>query len=175
MVSFVYPDLLLNINNSIYFKERTILAPTLEVVHDVNNTMMGYLAREQKVYISSDSLCIEEGNMESELNTITTDVLNSINCSELPTHQLKLKVGVPVMLLRNIDQSKGFCNGTRLQLVDKSPASNMVVPGHACRVQFGGSDYQIGLHVARVTMEGLTWSLSWAVAEPAIALEDAWR
>ncbi|RYQ99438.1 uncharacterized protein LOC107606825 [Arachis ipaensis] len=114
LVSFVYPDLLLNINNSIYFKERTILAPTLEVVHDVNNIMMGYLTGEEKVYISSDSLYIEEGNMESELDTITTNVLNSINYSGLPTHQFKLKIGVPVMLLRNIDQSKDLYNGTKL-------------------------------------------------------------
>ncbi|XP_072060311.1 uncharacterized protein [Arachis hypogaea] len=116
LVSFVYPDLLLNINNSIYFKELTILAPTLEVVHDVNNTMMSYLTGEEKIYICSDSLCIEEGNMKSELDTITTDLLNSINCFGLPIHQLKLKVGVHVMLLRNIDQSKGLCIGTRLQV-----------------------------------------------------------
>ncbi|XP_057723615.1 uncharacterized protein LOC130939533 [Arachis stenosperma] len=108
LVSFVYLDLLLNINNSIYFKERTILVPTLQVVPDVNNIMMGYLTGEEKVYISSDSLCIEEGNMESELDIITTVVWNSINYFELPTHQFKLKVGVPIMLLRNIDQSKGL-------------------------------------------------------------------
>ncbi|XP_072088827.1 uncharacterized protein [Arachis hypogaea] len=53
--------------------------------------------------------------MESDLDTITPDVLNAISCSGLPPHQLTLKVGVPVMLLRNIDQSNGLCNGTRLQ------------------------------------------------------------
>ncbi|KAH7545757.1 hypothetical protein FEM48_Zijuj01G0127600 [Ziziphus jujuba var. spinosa] len=31
-----------------------------------------------------------------------------------PEVQLKLKVGVPVMLLRNVDHSSGLCNGTRL-------------------------------------------------------------
>ncbi|XP_016167305.1 ATP-dependent DNA helicase PIF1-like [Arachis ipaensis] len=66
--------------------------------------------------LNSDSLCDEEGNMEYEMDAIKTDVLNSINCSCLPNHQLKLKVGVSVMLLRNIDQSNGLCNGTRLQV-----------------------------------------------------------
>ncbi|XP_057723372.1 uncharacterized protein LOC130939271 [Arachis stenosperma] len=53
---------------------------------------------------------------KSELDTFTPDVLNAINCSGLPPHELILKVGVPVMLLRNIDQFNGLCNGTRLQV-----------------------------------------------------------
>ncbi|CAN1780537.1 ATP-dependent DNA helicase PIF1 [Linum perenne] len=31
-----------------------------------------------------------------------------------PDHEIKLKVGVPIILLRNIDQSAGLCNGTRM-------------------------------------------------------------
>ncbi|XP_057418887.1 uncharacterized protein LOC130713104 [Lotus japonicus] len=32
----------------------------------------------------------------------------------IPNHQIKLKVGVPIMLIRNIDQAVGLCNGTRM-------------------------------------------------------------
>ncbi|XP_016164348.1 ATP-dependent DNA helicase PIF1-like [Arachis ipaensis] len=56
------------------------------------------------------------GNIESQLDLYGPELLNSINCSGLPPHKLILKVGVPVMLLRNIDQSSGLCNGTRLQV-----------------------------------------------------------
>jgi ATP-dependent DNA helicase PIF1 len=35
----------------------------------------------------------------------------------MPNHRLVLKVGVPVMLLRNIDVASGLCNGTRLTVV----------------------------------------------------------
>ncbi|GJV52705.1 septin and tuftelin-interacting protein 1 homolog 1 [Tanacetum coccineum] len=35
----------------------------------------------------------------------------------VPNHMLALKVGVPVILLRNIDQPNGLCNGTRLQVL----------------------------------------------------------
>ncbi|KAI9128702.1 hypothetical protein K1719_000185 [Acacia pycnantha] len=36
--------------------------------------------------------------------------------TRMPYHKLVLKVGVPVMLIRNIDQASGLCNGTRLQV-----------------------------------------------------------
>jgi len=34
----------------------------------------------------------------------TPEFLNSIRTSRLPNHKIKLKVGSPIMLLRNIDQ-----------------------------------------------------------------------
>ncbi|KAF7808131.1 ATP-dependent DNA helicase PIF1-like [Senna tora] len=43
-------------------------------------------------------------------------MLSLLPGSGLPYHELKLKVGAPIMLLRNIDRSMGLCNGTRLIL-----------------------------------------------------------
>ena len=43
-----------------------------------------------------------------------TELLNKIENGSLPPHELKLKVGSPIMVLRNLDPSKGLCNGTRL-------------------------------------------------------------
>ncbi|XP_016169104.1 uncharacterized protein LOC107611720 [Arachis ipaensis] len=99
-----------------FFKARTILAPTLDIVEEVNNHLMAIIPGEKKLYLSSDSICMDEGNMESQLDLYGLELLNSTNCSGLPPHKLILKIGVSVMLLRNIDQSIGFCNGTRLQV-----------------------------------------------------------
>ena len=39
--------------------------------------------------------------------------LNSINISGFPLHRLSLRIGCPIMLLRNLDFAAGLCNGTR--------------------------------------------------------------
>jgi ATP-dependent DNA helicase PIF1 len=44
----------------------------------------------------------------------TPEFLNTISASDLQNHKLRLKVGVSVMLLRNLDKKFGLCNETRL-------------------------------------------------------------
>lgn len=114
LVNYTYPDLLRNMSNSEYFRERSILAPTIELVGKVNDYMMSRVSAEEREYLSSDSIYKEDGNVESELDAFSPEVLNAMNCSGLPPHKLSLKIGVPVILMRNIDQSNGLCNGTRL-------------------------------------------------------------
>jgi ATP-dependent DNA helicase PIF1 len=47
-------------------------------------------------------------------DVLTPEFLSTLRTSGLPNHSIKLKVGCPIMLLRNIDQAEGLCNGTRL-------------------------------------------------------------
>lgn len=44
------------------------------------------------------------------------EFLNSIKVPGLPDFKLRLKVGAPVMLLRDLDPYGGLCKGTRLQI-----------------------------------------------------------
>ncbi|XP_057744876.1 uncharacterized protein LOC130962717 [Arachis stenosperma] len=116
LVLFVYPDILFHSSSVDYFKGRSILAPTLDVVTEVNNHVMSLIPGNERVYLSSDTLINEDGHLESELYTMSTESLNALNCSGISQHRLVLKIGVPVMLLRNIDQSNGLCNGTQMQI-----------------------------------------------------------
>lgn len=45
-----------------------------------------------------------------------SEFLNSISINNFPEHILSFKIGVPVLLLRNINQLMGLCNGTHLLL-----------------------------------------------------------
>ncbi|XP_057761071.1 uncharacterized protein LOC130981495 [Arachis stenosperma] len=115
LIDFVYPYMLSNLSVENYFKDRAILAPTLNCVTDVNKMTAG-LPGQERVYLSSDSVCAEEGNMKFELDVFSPEILNGINYSSLPPHKLVLKVGAPVMLLWNINQTNGLCNGMRMQV-----------------------------------------------------------
>ncbi|XP_071708289.1 uncharacterized protein [Rutidosis leptorrhynchoides] len=118
IINCIYPDYLQNLGNPTYYQQRAILAPTHEVVNIINDRMMESLEGEARSYLSSDSICQSDRDSDFNSELYTTDYLNSINIGGLPKHNLSLKVGVPVMLLRNIDQSGGLCNGTRLQVIE---------------------------------------------------------
>ncbi|KAL6566649.1 hypothetical protein OROMI_015053 [Orobanche minor] len=115
IVSSTYPNFLSECHSSTYLNGRAILAPTLEDVRMVNEYMIGMNQSELKTYYSSDSTCGSD-DCDSELlrDIHTPEFLNSISASGVPSHILNLKVGVPVMLMCNIDHSSGLCNGTRL-------------------------------------------------------------
>ncbi|KAL7608874.1 uncharacterized protein LOC111881521 [Lactuca sativa] len=94
LIEFVYPSILENYSDINYFQERAILAPKNEVVQEINDCLLKKFPGDEVEYLSSDNIL-----------------------SGLPNHKLVLKIGVPVMLLRNIDQKNGLCNGTRLQVL----------------------------------------------------------
>ncbi|XP_057456739.1 uncharacterized protein LOC130747739 isoform X2 [Lotus japonicus] len=68
----------------------------------------------EREYLSSDSIDKSEALQNPILQTLTPEFLNSLRTSGLPNHKIKLKIGTPIMLMRNLDQCEGLCNGTRM-------------------------------------------------------------
>ncbi|XP_018444644.1 uncharacterized protein LOC108816573 [Raphanus sativus] len=100
-----------------FFQERAILCPTNEDVNQINQHMLDKLDGEEKIYLSADSIDSSDRFSVND-QALTPDFLNRIKASGLPNHSLRLKVGCPVMLLRNIDPVGGLMNGTRLQITE---------------------------------------------------------
>ncbi|KAG2624578.1 hypothetical protein PVAP13_3KG144027, partial [Panicum virgatum] len=114
LVESTFPNFSLNYNNAEYLRDRAILSTTNEIVDEINDYMLSLLPGNEIEYYSVDSIskCIDTCNDADILYPI--EYLNSLSANNFPAHILKLKIGVPVMLLRNLNQSIGLCNGTRL-------------------------------------------------------------
>ncbi|XP_058764575.1 uncharacterized protein LOC131638032 [Vicia villosa] len=68
----------------------------------------------EKEYLSSNSIDNSEETEFDAFEHLTPEFLSALKTSGLPNHSIKLKIGTTIMLLRNLDQSEGLCNGTRL-------------------------------------------------------------
>lgn len=114
IVQAIYPSLIQNYNNPAYLTERAILTPKNEVVHELNDIIMNMIPGESRTYLSSDSIC--KASMKTDQNDLLypAEFLNSLKFNGVPNHDIQLKEGTPIMLLRNLNQSEGLCNGTRL-------------------------------------------------------------
>ncbi|CAN1267695.1 hypothetical protein LINPERPRIM_LOCUS12884 [Linum perenne] len=102
------------VTSSKYFAKRAILAPFHDIVSQINNYMLDKFPGEEMCYYSYDSIQSDCVNPSSAEDEFPLEFLNSLQIGNFPEHQLKLKVGVPVILLRNLDQTIGLCNGTRM-------------------------------------------------------------
>ncbi|XP_020081827.1 uncharacterized protein LOC109705509 [Ananas comosus] len=114
IISAIYGDIQENYNKVSYLRDRAIITPMNETTDEINKYVLSLLPNEEKVYLSSDSLCKSSRNAEDNDVLYPVDFLNSLKFNGVPNHELKLKIGAPIMLLRNINQSAGLCNGTRL-------------------------------------------------------------
>jgi ATP-dependent DNA helicase PIF1 len=102
-----------------YLMQRNILAPKNTDVDEVNNVILESLSEESHTYLSANSLTpTEEGASVaagiSMGSLYPVEFLNTLQFSSIANHELELKVGVPILLLHNLNQSIGLCNGTRL-------------------------------------------------------------
>nr|XP_017250953.1 PREDICTED: ATP-dependent DNA helicase PIF1-like [Daucus carota subsp. sativus] len=70
--------------------------------------------RDGRTYLSSDSVCKASIKNDDDDILDPSKFLNKLKFSGIPNHDIRFKEGLPIMLLRNLNQSEGICNGTRL-------------------------------------------------------------
>jgi hypothetical protein len=97
-----------------YFLSRMILAPRNIDVGEINQEILDRMASDSRQYISADEIIHEPGADPRDDEPIPIEYLRTVNTSSLPPGELNLKIGCPVILLRNLSPAQGLCNGTRM-------------------------------------------------------------
>jgi hypothetical protein len=101
------------IRNIFFFRDRAILTTKNDIVADINVRILTRLAGETRVYNTVNSISfntMEENNRPN----IFIEFLRAQNPSGLPPARLELKIGTPVIYLRNLFLRERLYNGTRI-------------------------------------------------------------
>ena len=94
-----------------YIKNRAILTLRNDDVDDINEKIINIFPGDAQEFLSADS--VEDEDFVHQ-NLYPIEFLNTLTPSGTPPHKLILKIGAPIILLRNINPTEGLCNGTRL-------------------------------------------------------------
>ena len=118
LIDAVFPSLETNMSDSNYIISRAILSTKNDSVDEINDYLIGRFHGEETIYFSFDEAIDDKNGL------YPVEFLNSLSVGGLPPHYLRLKIGCPIILLRNIDPANGLCNGTRL--ICKSFQQNVI-------------------------------------------------
>ncbi|XP_076062380.1 ATP-dependent DNA helicase Pif1-like [Oratosquilla oratoria] len=110
LVFKVYNDLEDNHLNLSYFEKRSIVSPTNDDVGCVNQLIYDLNKEKEVVYYSVDTPSDQDTDVQAS-------VFNAMTSPSLPLHDLRLKVGCVIMVMRNICPPR-VCNGTRLMVTN---------------------------------------------------------
>ena len=131
LIDFVYPGISSQESPlPEYFLDWMILTPQNKEVHEINQFVLDCFQGDERVFLSADSIIDDEG---SPSNQLPSEYLCSINSSNLPPSELRLKPGCPVILLQNLAPAQGLCNGTRMTIFRMSD--------HVLKAQIIGGDH----------------------------------
>lgn len=100
--------------NERWLCERAILAPKNSNVSQIHHYILSKISGETVIYKSVDCVMDQE-----HCTTYPVEFLNSIELPGVPSHKLELKIGVPIILMPNLNAPK-LCNGTRLPVTHLS-------------------------------------------------------
>ena len=96
------------------FSNHCILAFRNDTVAEFNNAILQQLLGQLETLFEIDSADVNQQN--TGFAELPVEYLQSCNPPGLPPSKLQVKVGCPVMLLRNLCPTKGLCNGTGMSI-----------------------------------------------------------
>ena len=106
LLDSVYPNLDTNFEDKLWLYNRAIICPTNADVNDINKVMLDKLPGDEQKFYSIDQVNDQDARAPME-------IVNKLNPQGMPLHEISLKIGAVIMLLRNLNPAEGHCNGTR--------------------------------------------------------------
>ncbi len=106
----VFQTISANYQNYAWLSQRAILAAKNNDAQALSFTIQSKIAGDLVTYNSVDSIT----NPDDVVN-YPTEFLNSLELPGFPPHNLQLKVGTVIMILRNLNPPR-LCNGTRFSV-----------------------------------------------------------
>ena len=153
--SSIYNDFIYNFNNIEYLKQQVILAPKNRTVDDINKhilSLISLIPREQKSYYRYDTVIPSYGNID-ELNILyPQEILHTLNFNGIPPHKLNLKVGIPIILLQNLNQLIGLFSGTRLIITQ---LRNKIIEGQI--INSNNINEKVYIPIIEITIHESKW------------------
>ncbi|CAB3229139.1 unnamed protein product [Arctia plantaginis] len=101
LINNVFKDIISNYKNNEWLSERAILAAQNKDVDALNYIIQNKIIETMHSFKSIDCVINED-----EATNYPIELLNSLDVPGLPPHNLRLKVGSVVIMLRNINQPK---------------------------------------------------------------------
>jgi len=96
------------------FKSRAILSFRNDTVMDFNNRLILQLQGDMHFFNAVNS--VEDNESTPGVERLPMEFLQGVDHASLPPSKLCLKIGAPVILLRNLSPKQGLCNGTRITI-----------------------------------------------------------
>lgn len=137
-----------------FFAHRAILAIRNDQLSEFNDQLLDDLPREEHTFYAADQA--QTDGIESGREEVTREFLQTVNLPGLPPSILRLKVGAPVIMLRNLRPQKGLCNGTRLVITH---LGRRVIRARILTGDHKGSEHLI----PRILLSSMDGDLPWVV------------
>ena len=97
------------------FTGTALLTTKNGTVSEINQAVHKEMPGVERVYFSRNTAVLSD-NPEEDAN-MPVEFLNALEPNGMQPHRLALKVGSPIIMLRNINPAIGLCNGTRMAVV----------------------------------------------------------
>nr|GEU89691.1 DNA helicase [Tanacetum cinerariifolium] len=114
LINFIYDEHTLLHPTAKDLQDKEIVCPKNAPLDVINAKIMNMLLGHNTTYISNDEAMPYEHDVGEVKLLYPTEYLNTLNFAGIPPHELNLKIGTPIMLLRNINIIDGLCNGTHM-------------------------------------------------------------